>query len=202
MTFTTRRPVLALLLMAGTGAFVATGPARALELDGARFDDSVRLGDRTLVLNGAGFRQVAWFKGYAAGLYLVDKVTSEAAAVDAPGPKRLQMRMMVDVGTEEFVKAIDKGFGRNTPEAEQPALADRRKQWNDAILAIGKVKKGDRIDLDYLPPQGMTMRLNGNVVGTVVPGADFYGAMLRIFIGQKPVDANLKAGLLGRRASG
>jgi len=41
------------------------------------------------------------------------------------------------------------------------------------------------------------MRVNGKPVGAPVPGADLYAAMLNIFIGDRPVDAKMKAGMLG-----
>jgi hypothetical protein len=39
--------------------------------------------------------------------------------------------------------------------------------------------------------------LNGQRRGNVLPGEDFYSALLRSFVGQRPFDAKLKAGLLG-----
>lgn len=187
-------------LLAGSLALclALAGPAAALTIDGTNFDDNVRLSEADLKLNGAGFRAVAWLKGYAAGLYLTERARTPAAAIAAPGPKRLQMKMLVEVEAQEFVKAIDKGIRRNTPAAEQPKLAERQQQFSRAVLALGKVRKGDVVNLDYLPGRGMTMTVNGRVRGAVLPGDDFYAAVLRIFIGDIPVDDALKAGLLGR----
>lgn len=192
MTTMTMRWVVTLVLVLATA-----GPARAAVIEGQVFDDAVRLGGAQLKLNGLGLRAVSILKGYAAGLYLTQPARTPEQAVAAPGPKRLQMRMLVDVPTEEFVKAVDKGIRRNTPADEQPRLAARVAQFNAAVHSVGKVRKGDVINLDYLPGDGMTMTVNGVRRGSPIAGEDFYAAVLRIFLGRRPVDEELKAGLLG-----
>jgi hypothetical protein len=175
-----------------------TGPAAAVQIEGQRFDDRIELAERTLQLNGVGLRAVAWLKGYAAGLYLVERARSADAAVAMPGPKRLQMRMLVEVEAPEFAKAIDKGIRRNTPRALHAPLAERQRQFREAVLALKVVRAGDVVDLDFVPGRGTTMTVNGTPRGAPLPGDDFYGALLRIFVGPDPVDEDLKDGLLGR----
>lgn len=150
-----------------------------------------------LQLNGVGLRAVAWLKGYAAGLYLGTRVRSAQQVQAAQGAKRVQMRMLVAVDTEEFVKAFNKGIVRNTPPAILPALTERMRRFDVQVRAIGKVKKGDVIDLDWLPGRGLQLSLNGQPRGEPIAGEDLYAALLRIFIGERPVDAELKIGLLG-----
>lgn len=181
-------------------ALAVAAPSRAAAIEGLVFDDAVRLGGAQLKLNGLGLRAVSILKGYAAGLYLTQPARTPEQVEAAPGPKRLQMRMLVDVSTEEFVKAVDKGIRRNTPAEEQPRLASRVAQFNAAVHAVGKVRKGDVINLDYLPGDGMTMTVNGVRRGSAIAGQDFYAAVLRIFLGRRPVDEELKAGLLGGQA--
>ena len=173
-----------------------TGAACAAQIDGQTFDDSVRLGATTLKLNGVGLRQVAWLKGYAAGLYLAEPARTQDAVHAMAGPKRLQMRMLLEAETIEFAKAIDKGIPRNTPPTQHAALAERQQRFREAVLALKVVRPGDVVNLDYLPDVGMTMTLNGRVRGPTLPGADFYAAVMNIFIGVRPVDVKLKAGLL------
>jgi hypothetical protein len=166
---------------------------------GVAFERSAQVDGQELRLNGVGVRAVAWFKGYAAGLYLARATANAAQAMNAAGPKRIQMRMLVDVPTEEFVKAFHKGVARNVPAAGQPALAARMAQFDRAVRAIGQVKKGDLINLDYLPSQGLQLVVNGRPRGAAIPGADLYAALMAVFLGDHPVDNQLKAGLLGAR---
>ena len=105
--------------------------------------------------------------------------------------------MLVEVDTEEFVKAFDKGIARNSPPAELPLLAERMARFDALLRAIGKVRKRDVVDLDWLPGRGMQFTLNGQPRGAPIPGEDLYAALLRIFVGERPADPELKIGLLG-----
>jgi Chalcone isomerase-like len=177
--------------------FFITSSAGAATIAEQNFSDRIRLGSSDLVLNGVGVRAVAWLKGYAAGLYLTQKANTAAQVLAAQGPKRMQMKMLVDVEAKEFVKAFDKGMARNHTPAEQEALRERGQQFNRSVNALGALKPGDVIDLDFVPPRGFVLSVNGVARGGAIPGEDFYAGLLKIFIGERPVDTQLKAGLLG-----
>lgn len=168
----------------------------AAEVDGHRFDDRIRLADADLVLNGIGFRAVLMFKAYAAALYMTEKADKPASVLAVKGAKRIQIKMLLDVDAKEFTKAVNVGIPRNSTDAESAALKDRIEQFDRSIDTVGKIRKGDVVTLDFLPSKGMVFSLNGVVKGQTIPGADFYAGVLRIFIGDKPVDEKLKAGLL------
>lgn len=170
---------------------------RAVTVEGTTFPGDITLADTPLQLNGVGLRAVAWFKGYAAGLYLPRKATTTAAVLAQPGAKRLQLRMFVDVDAEEFVKSYRKGIDRNTPPAEVQRIAERSQRFESAVLSLGKLKKQDIIDLDSLPGRGLQLSLNSRPRGEPIPGEDLYAALLRCFLGDSPADRNLKVGLLG-----
>ncbi|MEY2891107.1 MAG: hypothetical protein RJA98_1015 [Pseudomonadota bacterium] len=182
------------------GLVLAT-PAHSASISGQSFDDRIQLADTPLQLNGMGLRAVAWLKGYAAGLYLRDKARTPALVLATSGPKRLRLKMMLKVDAKEFIKAFHKGIERNVPAAEQAKLVDRMALFDAAVNQIGTVKKGDVVDLDFVPSVGTQLLLNGAARGTVLPGDDLYAALLNIFIGDKPVDAELKAGLLGGKVA-
>lgn len=59
------------------------------------------------------------------------------------------------------------------------------------------MKKRDVVDLDWLPGKGLQLALNGELRGAPIPGEDLYAALLRIFVGDKPTDPEMKIGLLG-----
>ena len=104
-------------------ALVGVSSAGAVTIAEQNFADRIRMGSSDLVLNGVGVRAVAWLKGYAAGLYLTQKASTPAQVLAVKGPKRVQMKMLVDVEAKEFVKAFDKGMARNhnTSRAGGPA---------------------------------------------------------------------------------
>ncbi len=165
---------------------------------GVRFEPRLQLGGQALQLNGTGLRAAAWLKGYAAALYLAQRADSAEAVVALPGPKRLQLRLLLDVPAAEFVKAFRKGLERNHPPALQARLAERGERFVALLQPLGEVKKGSTVNLDFLPGQGLLFWHNGRQLGAPIPGDDFYGALLRVFIGEHVSDERLRAGLLGR----
>ncbi len=192
----TRRQLLAAFLCAPA---LSRAQDDAVVVEGQAFARRVPVAGSELVLNGTGVRAVAWFKGYAAALYLRDRATTAAQAVAQAGPKRLQLVMLHKVPAEEFVKAFRKGLQRNTPEAELPQLRERMAQFEALVAALGTVQKGDVVNLDLEPGRGTAFRLNGTLRGEAVAGEDFYAALLRSFVGDRPYDRELRAGLLGQR---
>jgi hypothetical protein len=58
------------------------------------------------------------------------------------------------------------------------------------------LKKGAVVVLDYLPGTGTRISINGEEK-LVIKGEDFFQAMLRIWIGNKPVDGGLRRAMLG-----
>ena len=57
------------------------------------------------------------------------------------------------------------------------------------------VKKGDRYTLTYIPGKGTELALNGQVLGRV-QGYDFAAVYYRIWLGDNPVNDELKILLL------
>lgn len=178
---------------------IAWPQAAAVRYEGQSFDTRVRLAGAELRLNGTGVRQVAWFKGYLAALYLTVPASTAADAVAAPGPKRIQLRMLHEVPAVEFSKALRKGVGRNAAPSTPEALNERVERLVRDIDAIGKVRAGDRVDLDFEPGRGLLMSINGTLRSGPIPGDDFYGALLRSFVGERVYDDKMRAGLLGQK---
>jgi len=193
----TRRTVLAALASTATAWALPAWATRAISVEGVTFAGDITLADVPLQLNGVGLRAVAWLKGYAAGLYLPRKATTVAQVLSQAGPKRLQMRMLVEVEAEEFVKAFHKGVVRNSSPAEAARLAERMVRLDTQVRTLGKLRKHDVIDLDLLPGRGLLMSRNGSARFDVIAGDDLYAALLRCFIGDRPADPDMKVGLLG-----
>ena len=185
-----KRLVMALVL------FPLSMLAAAAEVAGVKIDDKTRVADAELVLNGAGLRKRLFFNVYVIGLYLPEKQKDPRAILAAAGPKRAAIHMLRDVGADQFTEALVDGLRANTPEEEMKAHEPRIKQLSDAMAALKEAKKGMHITLDW---NGAATQLvaNGKPAGAPIAGEDFYRALLRIWIGDKPVQDDLKKALLG-----
>lgn len=185
------------LTLAALATALPAWATRPITTEGVTFAGDITLAETPLQLNGVGLRAVVWIKGYAAGLYLPKKAATPAQVYAQLGAKRLRMVMLLEVDVEEFVKAFHKGVDRNTPPANLPGLQERMQRFDAILRTLGKLKKQDVIDFDFLPDHGLQLTRNGKVGGEAIPGEDLYAALLSCFLGDKPVDTGLKAGLLG-----
>ena len=172
--------------------------AHAVEVEGIKFDSQTRLGNSDVVLNGAGLRKKVFFKVYAMGLYLAQKQGDAEAVLAARGGKRVAITLLRDLSAKQFVDALQEGIEENHSETEMAALKDRVKQFSDTMLGIGEARTGAVVLIDWLPETGTRLTFNGQVQGQVIPGEDFFSALLRIWIGKKPVQDDLKQALLGK----
>lgn len=172
--------------------------AATVEREGVRYDETVRVGNTKLVLNGVGVRAVAWLKGYVAALYLPRKEAEADRVYALQGPKRIAVRMLLAVDSGLLAKTFSDGIRKNYRDEELAALRPRMEAFDTQIRAIGNVNKGDAIDLDYQPGSGTRILVNGKPRGDPIAGNDFYVALLKMFIGERAIDKNLRAALLGQ----
>lgn len=180
--------------------FSATANAvHGAEIAGIRIDPEARVGDIKLVLNGAGLRQKFMVDVYILGLYIPERTTVAEVVTDVAGSRRISLTFLRDVTAQALIEALHEGVRDNTSDAEFANV----KASADALAATMRplkiAKKGDTVALDYLPEKGSQVVMNGKPVGLPVPGRDLYRALLRIWLGHRPVDPDLKHALLTGR---
>lgn len=179
--------VLALALCIGA-------PALAADVGGVKLADKVAVGGQDLVLNGAGIRTRVMFKVYVGSLYVPARAT-DLAGVLAKGPRRIQMNMLRTVTSDQFVDALIDGLKENNSEAELAAVKAQQDQLMSIMKSLGEVKEGNVVVLDFV--DGATVvGFNGAAKGTI-PGEAFNKALTRIWLGDKPIQADLKKAMLG-----
>jgi hypothetical protein len=174
--------------------------AIAAEVGGVKLDDKTRIdaGGPELVLNGAGIRTRFVVKVYVAGLYLTEKKAAAADAIAVGGPKRVSITMLRDVGAQQFNEALVDGFRANNSAADVEKLKGPLDELSAIMNALGEAKKGNVIALDFAPGAGTRVLVDGAPKGKPIAGDEFYRGLLRIWLGDKPVDADLKKGMLGQ----
>ena len=174
--------------------------AFAVEVAGVKLDGKVQVGNATLQLNGAGIRTRIFFDVYVAALYLGEKKTSAASVLADAGEKRMALHMLRDVGAKTLLDAFNAAIAANHTPDELAALDASIKEFSAIFNAMAEVKKGDVIALDYQPPSkpsgGTQVSVNGVSKGKIA-GAAFNTALLKIWLGEKPAQADLKRKLLG-----
>ncbi len=183
------RTVLIALLALCFGA-----PSPAAEVGGVKLDDKVAVGGQDLVLNGAGIRTRVVFKVYVGSLYVPAKA-SDLAGVLAKGPRRIQMNILRNLTADQLVDALNEGLKDNNTEAEMAGVKPQADQLTAIMKAFGEAKEGNVVTLDFVDG-GTAVGFNGAAKGSI-PGEAFNKALTKIWLGDKPVQADLKKAMLG-----
>lgn len=181
-------------------ATLASQPALAqsTEIDKVSLPNTTSVGGQSATLNGMGMRSRFGFRVYVIGLYLPKKTNNAREAITMPGAKRVHLTLRREINNTELGNAFLKGIRDNVPPAEIQRLGVQLVQFGQFFGSIPALKAGDTIVLDLLPGKGMNLIINGKQVGDVA-GDEFNSALLRIWLGDKPVQADLKDLLLGVR---
>ncbi|WP_428262901.1 chalcone isomerase family protein [Haliangium sp.] len=185
-------PALSLALTAALATALSTS-AQAGKKAGVTMPDKVKVGDKTLVLNSMGLREVAFFDVYVAGLYVEKKSKDARTILDAGQAKRIHLQLKRDVSRDDMVEALEKAFDKNAG-AKKQALAGHMKTFK---TWLAKLDEGETMTFTYVPDEGLTVAINGKKKGTIA-NADFAWVIFSGWLGPKATDDDLRDELLGR----
>lgn len=178
-------------------ALAGLAPVGAAEVEGVEVADSIRVDGARLVLNGAGTRTVYIVKAYVAALYVPSRSPQPEVLLSQKGPRRLSLTMLADLSAEWMAQRFGTALRENCREHELAKLAPRIERLLDTMLTLGQTRKGERIDIDFAAG-ATSVSVDGHLLGPAIPGEDLYTALLRVFVGERPIDAELKQAMLGR----
>jgi long-chain acyl-CoA synthetase len=135
-------------------------------------------------------------KVYVGALYLQQKKTTAEAVLADAGPKRVAMHMTREVAAERLYAGLDDGIKGNHAPEQVAKFGPQMRQFEAIFQSVKAARAGDVFLLDLLPGGGTRVIVNGQDKGTI-PGDDFARALLRIWLGDNPVDGSLKRAMLG-----
>ncbi len=179
--------IIALFLLSGIQS------SWAYKVGSLDFSENEKVGDSLLPLRGAGLKKFLGIQIVAVALYLPEGVPSKDVLSDCP--KRLEVVYLQNIPKEELQRATSKGVRINVSKTEYQDLEPKIRGVNDKYV---DVRKGDKIVVDYLPGLGLQVTVNQENKG-IIKGADIARAFFAIWVGDHPVDANMKDSLLGGR---
>jgi long-chain acyl-CoA synthetase len=177
-------------------AFAAV--AAGVEINGVKLPDKASVAGHDVVLNGAGLRTKVVFKVYVGSLWLPGKA-QDLAGVLAQSPRRIQMNLLRKLTADQLVDALVDGLRDNTDAAGRAAIAHETDALVAAMKGFGDVAEGSVVTLDFV--DGAThVTLDGHERATI-PGDAFNRALTRVWLGDHPAQASLKAAMLGGAAN-
>ena len=160
---------------------------------GVKFPTNTEVGSATLELNGGGVREKYWLDLYAAALYVKKKTDESGKIVYANDEQAIHIKILSgSVTRERFIESTAEGFkNAGHGKATDAEIKKFMGYFSDEF------KIGDKIQLEYIPEKGTSVKKNGTIKGTI-PGLDFKKALFSIWLGSKPASADLKQGMLGK----
>jgi Chalcone isomerase-like len=185
------------LAIAASAVTFMASQAHALAVSGVSLAETTTVGKETLVVNGAGLRAVAMFRAYVVALYLPRTANDVGRVLSMEGAKRLHLVTMRDLHGKDLGHSMRQTMVTNLGETELAILNSRLEALEVAMNGLGELPKGAIIELDFQPGVGTSVQVNDKKVLDQVPGADFYRAILMIWLGEHPVGEHLKQTLLG-----
>jgi hypothetical protein len=169
----------------------------AYAADAIKLPGTMKAGDSDLVLNGSGIRTkkiVVSLELYTAGLYVPQKTKDMAALINNDGKVAIKLHIMSKMITSKRMsEATIEGFEKSTNGNTAPI----KKEIDEMISVFSsEIKIDDVYDMVYVPGKGTEIYKNGKLSKTI-QGAAFKKALFGIWLGQNPIQADLKAKLAG-----
>ena len=183
------------LLFLFSALLIITSTGYAKEVADIDVPDSILAGSDVLVLNGAGIRTKLFIKAYIGGLYLRQKSGDAVAIINADETMSVKLLIISKMITgKKMEQATREGFNNSTNGNTTPY-----KDRIDSFVSTFKdnIKIGDVYDIIYTPAEGTKVYKNKELKCTV-QGLDFKKVLFGIWLGVKPADKDLKAGMLGK----
>lgn len=169
-------------------------PAWAAEVGGVKLDDKISLGGKELVLNGAGIRTKLVFKVYVASLYLPAKAGDLAGVLPA-NPRRVQLNLLRDLSADDLAGALVDGIKETSTPEQAAAVKAQTDQLLSIMKSIGQAKTGEVVTMDFVGGETL-VAFNGQPKGKIA-GEPLNAALMRIWLADKPVQADLRKAMLG-----
>ncbi len=178
--------------------WAAAAGAAPVELAGVTLQDRASVAGNPVVLNGAGIRYKTVFKVYTAGLYLGEKASTTEAVLAMQGPKRIAITMLRDIDSGELGKLFSRGMEDNMDRQAFSKLIPGVIRMSQVFSDHKRLKEGDSFFIDWVPGTGTVLTIKGAVEGEPFREPAFFDALVRIWLGPKPADWQLKDALLGK----
>ncbi|MGR6874627.1 chalcone isomerase family protein [Pseudomonas sp. HK3] len=149
-----------------------------------------------LHLNGASLRELyLLIETYVGALYLEKPSTNAQEILDSDTHKRMVFHVMMKrVGARRIANALQEALVMNVTKEQHKALSSEIEQMLSYF--DGKMHRGEEAIFDYIPGKGTQVTINNQIKG-LIPGKDYYRAMLSIWIGENPVGRSFKDDMLG-----
>jgi hypothetical protein len=189
------KKILLIITLVISALFTEANAQKQIVFEGVTIPRTMKFENKTLQLNGAGSRSKMWVEVYIQALYLSHLSQNPTEIIN----DNLEMSIRIEitsalVSSGKLTRALNAGF-------EKSAGADFGNYKPKMELLKGfladEITKGDVFELTYNPTDSSVWVIKNGQLKGKIPGFDFKKVFFGIWLGDKPVDEELKNSLLG-----
>lgn len=125
-------------------------------------------------------------------------LTPESCLRVNDGAISVKLGLLRDVSASSFVGALEEGICDNTSQSQAKTIAGELRTIISVMHQIGDVHRGDIVHFTFSQTHGISVELNGRIVGERLGGRPLFDAVLWIWLDEKTIDDELKKALLTR----
>lgn len=151
---------------------------------------------KNLVLQGKGTRYRTIFKVYEMALYLPQKVQTVDDALRLHGPVRINFSALRDLPGTDLGLSFIRGLQKNATPEQMQRYTPASNRLIEVFSGRSKVASGETFAMEFTPGKGTTFFIHGEPQGAPVGDDEYFGLILRIWLGQEPADGRLKEALV------
>lgn len=182
-----------LTLAAALAASLLIPAQAATEIAGVAVNDTIELQGKPLTLSGAGIRSKFFMDLYVSSLYNQESLPA-GELMEGQTATTIQLDIISSMITSEKMTAsMEDGFAQSAGK-HLPQLKEQISQFTQAFSA--PVSEGDTFQIVSIPGQPVELIKNGTKL-VAVEGELFRSVLLGIWLGDDPLDDDLKEEMLG-----
>jgi hypothetical protein len=167
-------------------------PVFSIEIAGVKLPEIYELSGEQVQLNGYGIRKKFFFKVYLGSLYTGQKATSSIQVLESTTGQLIRLNFLYSkLEKARMVGGFAKGIEANSPELLKDPAVEQFLGWFDADFI-----EGDQLDLAISADNLVNVSHNDRLLGTI-KSANLARAILLIYLGENPIDDEMKKGMLG-----
>lgn len=166
-------------------------------VEGVKVEATLKVGEKTLQLNGAGLREKVFIDLYVGGLYTTTKSSDGTKIANADEHMAITLDIVSSLVTQEkMIEAVQDGFESSATSKERKALKSKIESFTSMFSSA--IVQGNKFELAYIPGTGTVVSKNGKKLG-IIEGLDFKKALFGMWLGSNSIDNDLKKGLLDKK---
>ena len=140
----------------------------------------------------ADWQHIAGAAGESAALTRADN----CGLLALQGPVRLNFVAQRDIPGTDLGVSFIKGLANNSSAEQIRRYTPASNRLIEIFSGRPKLSPGETFAMEYLPGKGTTFYIEGQPQGAPLGDAEYFGMVLRIWLGSVPVDHQLKEALL------